>query len=189
MAIVFGDASPTGNSLGPKPLIQPYFLHNADALSYYMWQCEDVVASTPRNPEGNTLNMPPCSFRRFLFAEDGNASIEFAVLLPAFLGLIVFAADTATIFTRQSSMWSVSQQTARIVSRHGLDAEGAEQFASELLRYGSYKPDVSVTVDDDTQIVTVEVTAKSAELAPFGMLSRTLADEVSVSVSQALEPT
>jgi hypothetical protein len=33
------------------------------------------------------------------------------------------------------------------------------------------------------------VTADAAELAPFGILSRALDDEVSVSVSQALEPT
>jgi Flp pilus assembly protein TadG len=135
------------------------------------------------------LNTLPSSCRRFLAAEDGNASVEFTVLLPVFMGLIVFAADTATVFTRQSNMWSVSQQTARIVSRHGLDAEAAEAFAADLLRQGSYTPDVTVEVDDDTQIVTVVVVAESAKLAPFGLLSRALDDEVSVSVSQALEPT
>lgn len=128
------------------------------------------------------------SFRQFLAAEHGNASVEFTVLLPVFMGLIVFAADTATIFTRQSNMWSVSQQTARIVSRHGLDAEAAATFAADLLRQGNYTPDVTVKVDEDTQIVTVVVTADSAKLAPFGILSRALADRVSVSVSQALEP-
>jgi hypothetical protein len=105
------------------------------------------------------------------------------------MGLVVFAADTATIFTRQSNMWSVSQQTARIVSRHGLDAEAAQAFAADLLRQGNYTPDVTVEVDDDTQIVTVVVVAESAKLAPFGLLSRALDDHVSVSVSQALEPT
>lgn len=129
------------------------------------------------------------SCRRFLADELGNASVEFTILLPAFLGLVVFAADTASIFTRQSNMWSVSQQIARIVSRHGLDAEAAEAFAADLLRQGSYTPDVTVQVDEDTQIVTVVVTAESARLAPFGILSRALDERVSVSVSQALEPT
>ena len=130
----------------------------------------------------------PHRCRRFLLDEGGNASVEFTVLLPAFLGLVVFAADTATIFTRQSNMWSVSQQTARIVSRHGLDADGAVRFATDLLRQGSYAPEVTVTVNDDTQIVTVVVTAETAKLAPLGILSRALEDKVSVSVSQALEP-
>jgi Flp pilus assembly protein TadG len=135
------------------------------------------------------LKTLPCSIRGFLAAEDGNASVEFTVLLPVFMGLVVFAADTATIFTRQSNMWSVSQQTARIVSRHGLDAEAAEAFAAGLLSQGSYVPDVTVDVDSDTQIVTVVVTAESAQLAPFGILSRALDDRLTVSVSQALEPT
>lgn len=135
------------------------------------------------------LNALPGKCGSFLTSEDGNASVEFTVLLPVFMGLIAFAADTATIFTRQSNMWSVSQQTARIVSRHGLDAEAAEVFAVGLLRQGGYAPDVTVRVDGDTQIVTVVVTAESAELAPFGILSRALDDKVSVSVSQALEPT
>lgn len=128
------------------------------------------------------------SIRRFLTSESGNASVEFTVLLPAFIGLVVFAADTATIFTRQSNMWNVSQQTARIVSRHALDEAAAEAFAADLLRQGGYEPEVSVMVDDDTQIVTVVITAESAQLAPFGILSRALADHLSVSVSQALEP-
>ena len=130
----------------------------------------------------------PSRCRHYIFSEGGSATIEFTLLLPAFLGLIVFAADTATSFTRQSNLWNVSQQTARIVSRHGLDAEAAAQYATDLLRQGSYAPEVSVTVDTDTQIVTVVVTAESTELAPFGIISRALSDEVSVTVSQALEP-
>lgn len=127
--------------------------------------------------------------RSFLAAEDGNASVEFTVLLPVFMGLVVFAADTATIFTRQSNMLSVSQQTARIVSRHALDAEAAEVFASGLLRQGGYSPDVTVDIDSDTQIVTVVISAASDEIAPFGIISRALGRELTVSVSQALEPT
>jgi Flp pilus assembly protein TadG len=127
--------------------------------------------------------------RHFLASDGGNASVEFTVLLPVFLGLVVFAADTATIFTRQSNMLSVSQQTARIVSRHALDAEAAESFAAELLSRGGYSPEVTVDVDADTQIVTVVITAEPTELAPFGLLSRVLDDRLTVSVSQALEPT
>mgnify|MGYP000176151432 FL=1 len=134
------------------------------------------------------MMMPLRRCRRFLCAEDGTATVEFTLILPAFLGLIVFAADTATVFTRQSNLWSVSQQTARIVSRHGLDADAAVLFATDLLRQGSYTPEVTVTVDAVTQIVTVVVTAETAQLAPFGILSRALNDRVSVSVSQALEP-
>lgn len=127
-------------------------------------------------------------FRRFLYAEDGTATVEFTMLVPAFFGLVLFAADTATSFTRQSNMWSISQQTARIVARHGLDATAAADFAKDQLRMGAYAPDVAVTFDEGQQRVTVVITAATAQLAPFGFLSRTMADTISVSVSQALEP-
>ena len=126
--------------------------------------------------------------RRFLHVTDGSAAVEFTMLVPAFLGFILFAADTATSYTRQSNLWSVSQQTARIVSRHGLDAEAGARFAEEHMRIGDYTPDVVVTINEADQLVTVVVTADSAELAPFGILSRALSDNISVTVSQALEP-
>ena len=126
--------------------------------------------------------------RRFLRASDGTATVEFAMLVPAFLGFILFAADTATSYTRQSNLWSVSQQTARIVSRHGLDAEAGARFAEDHLRIGDYTPDVVVTIDEADQLVTVRVTADSSVLAPFGILSPILPDSISVTVSQALEP-
>lgn len=126
--------------------------------------------------------------RRFLRSTDGSASVEFALLVPAFLGMVLFAADTATSFTRQSNIWNISQQTARIVARHGLDPEAAALFAQGQLRFSGHTPEVVITVDEQHQQVTVVVTAESMALAPFGFLSRTMADTVSVSVSQALEP-
>ncbi len=128
------------------------------------------------------------TFRRLLRAEDGGATVEFTLLVPAFLGIVLFAADTATSFSRQSNIWSVSQQTARIVARHGMEPEAAAAFARHNLRIGDYMPEVAVTLDDRTQSVTVVVTAATAELAPFGVLSRALTKELTVSVSQALEP-
>jgi Flp pilus assembly protein TadG len=126
--------------------------------------------------------------RSFLRAEDGSATVEFAILVPAFLGLVLFAADTAASFTRQSNMLSVSQETARIVARHGLDAAGAAGFARDRLRTASYTPEVAVTLDEVHQRVTVVVTSATSEIAPFGFLTRAMSDTISVSVSQALEP-
>ena len=126
--------------------------------------------------------------RSFLRAEDGSATVEFAILVPAFLSMVLFAADTAASFTRQSNILSISQQTARIVARHGLDAEGGADFAKDQLRSGAYTPEVAVTLDEVQQRVTVVVTSDTAEIAPFGFLSRAMSDTISVSVSQALEP-
>jgi len=121
-------------------------------------------------------------------AEDGAATVELAILVPAFLSMVLFAADIAVAFTKQSNILSISQQTASIVARHGLDAEGGMDFVKDQLRRGSYTPEVAVTLDEAQQRVTVVVTSDTAEIAPFGFLSRTMPDTVSVSVSQALEP-
>lgn len=124
---------------------------------------------------------------RFLRATEGSATVEFAMIVPAFLGFVLFAADASTAFTRQSTLWNVSQQTARIVARHGLDAERAARYAQDQLRFGKSPPEVVVTIDEAAQMVTVEVTAETGAMAPFGILQFAL-DRVSVSVTQALEP-
>ncbi|MCU0826578.1 MAG: hypothetical protein MUE52_04065 [Tabrizicola sp.] len=149
---------------------------------------EEGFATVAAQPGEGMLKTLASIVRGFLSAEEGNATIEFTVLLPVYMGLIVLATDTASIFVRQSNMMDVSLQTARIVSRHALDADAAEVFASNLLRQGSYTPEVLVQVDAEAQTVTVRVTADLAELVPFGVLSRALNDRLSVTVSHALEP-
>lgn len=125
------------------------------------------------------------SFQR---GESGSATVEFTLWVPAFLAILLLGADASTAFTRQSNFWRVAHETARIVSRHALDAEAGAAFARNQLRVGSYAPDIDVEVDDTTQIVTVSVTADGRQLAPFGILSFSLDDRVSFVVSQMLEP-
>lgn len=126
--------------------------------------------------------------RPFLHAEDGGAAVEFTLLVPAFLTFILFAADTATSYNRQSTFWNVSQQTARIVARHGMTAEDGARFAAERMRIGDYMPQVRVTIDEEDRLVTVLVTAETARVAPFGLLARTMGATMDVAVTQALEP-
>lgn len=124
----------------------------------------------------------------FMRSDTGSATVEFTLWVPAFLGILLLGADASTAFTRQSNFWRVSHDTARIVSRHALDAEGGAAFARDQMRIGDYVPEISVTVDDVAQTVTVSVTADSGEMAPFGILSIALGDQISFSVSQTLEP-
>lgn len=134
------------------------------------------------------LMTPRQRLRHFLRAGDGSATVEFTMIVPAFLGFVLFAADASTSFTRQSTLWNVSQQTARIVARHALDAEGGARYAQDQLSFGATPPEVVVTIDAATQMVTVVVTVETAAMAPFGILQFALQDRMSVSVSQALEP-
>jgi Flp pilus assembly protein TadG len=133
--------------------------------------------------------MKPNRIRSFFSSrEEGSVSVEFAIWTPAFLAVILLGADTSLSFSRQSNYWNVAYETARIVSRHGMDSNDAVAHAAGAMQIGSYRPDVAVDIDDTAQVVTVTVTAEAAEMAPFGILARALGETVSISVSKALEP-
>lgn len=124
----------------------------------------------------------------FFRAESGGSTVEFTLWVPAFLGILLLGADASTAFTRQSNFWRISHETARIVSRHAMDEERGASFAREQLQLGSYTPEVEVLIDQDSQIVTVSVMANANEIAPFGIISLALGEQVSFSVSHVLEP-
>lgn len=126
---------------------------------------------------------------RFSRREEGSISVEFALWAPVFFAVILLGADTSLSFSRQSDYWNEAYETARIVSRHGMDSADAVSHAQSAMEIGSYRPEVAVDIDEAAQMVTVTVTAEAAELAPFGILARALGETVSISVSKALEPT
>ena len=127
-------------------------------------------------------------FSSFLRRDDGNVSVEFMLWLPLFVGLMLLSADVSLMFMRQSLFMEVSRDTARIVSRHGLDPEAAQEYARTHAAVGAYRPDVSVKVDPLDATVTVEIVGQSRALAPFGVLAQAIGDTVSTRVTQALEP-
>ncbi len=124
----------------------------------------------------------------FLRSETGSATVEFTLLVPVFLGVLMLGADASTAFTRQSNLWHLSNETARLVSRHALDAEAGADFARTRMQIGGYTPEVVVTIDEETQTVTVSVSVDAGEIAPFGVLLPVLGDQLSFVIVQALEP-
>jgi Flp pilus assembly protein TadG len=125
---------------------------------------------------------------RFAGRSDGSVTVEFVLWLPVFLSVIMLSTDASVMFMRQSNFWNVSRETARIVSRHGLDAVAAESYAASNARFGDYTPDVAVTVDALASTVTVRITGQSGQMAPFGVLGFAMGDTVSAQVTQTLEP-
>ncbi len=65
--------------------------------------------------------------------------------LPLMMALILIAADATTVFMRQSHMWQVSRDTARIVSRHGMTEAAAEDYINRSVVFESISPEVDVT--------------------------------------------
>lgn len=135
-----------------------------------------------------TLSKLRKRFLSFLRAESGSATVEFTLWVPVFLGILLLGADASVAFTRQANFWRITNETARIVSRHAMDVESGAAFARDKMQIGNYVPEIEVTIDDTKQVVTVSVTADAKQVAPLGILSFALDDSISFSVSQALEP-
>ncbi len=129
------------------------------------------------------------SFRpvsNFLSDQRGSLSIEFVLWLPAFAFLLLLAADSTMAFMRQSQMWQVSRETARIVSRYGMDELTAETYAATMATIGETVPTVDVGFANAE--VSVAMTMPLASMAPFGVLGFLPSQNVSVTVTHAMEP-
>ncbi|MCX8510085.1 MAG: pilus assembly protein [Rhodobacteraceae bacterium] len=71
---------------------------------------------------------------RFARASDGAATIEAVLWLPVFMMLLALFADLATIFTNQSRILRLMQDTNRAVAVGRLDgAEAAQTFLMQQL--------------------------------------------------------
>jgi len=124
--------------------------------------------------------------RRARRDERGAVTIEFVLWLPILLVLVLTALDATLVFSRQTRFWNVSLETARLVSRHAMDAEAAEGFARSRVAFAGYTPEVDVRVTD--QMVVVSIAGESSAMAPFGMLRYVLGDRIVTSVAQVVEP-
>lgn len=123
------------------------------------------------------------SFRK---DERGSTTIEFVLWVPVLLALLLFATDVTLAFMRQSQVWQVSRETARIVSRHGMDEAAAEAYAREIGTMGSNVPEVDVSLVGMDVVVTMSL--PSASLTPFNTLGLLLGDRITTRVTHSMEP-
>ena len=123
---------------------------------------------------------------RFVSRENGSTTIEFVLWLPLLVGVLIVAVDASVLYMRQSNLWQVSRDTARIVSRHAMDEATAEAYARQQATYGSYVPTVDVVMSG--QAVTVTLAANLTEIAPIGIFNFALSDQLTASITHAMEP-
>ena len=125
--------------------------------------------------------------KRFRRSERGAVSVDFVMWVPVLFAIILIATDATMAFMRQSHMWQVSRETARIVSRYGMDEATAEAYAQAEATISNTKPvvDVTLTSTDVTVTMSMPVTA----MMPFNTLGFALDDNISTIVTHALEPT
>ena len=132
-------------------------------------------------PNGNPMRAG--AFRR---DESGNATIEFVMWFPLLVALLFFATDVTLTFMRQSHLWQVSRDTARIVSRYGMDEAEAEAYAARVGAIGGVSPTVDVIVTSTD--VTVVMSVPPASITPFNTLRFAIGDRIRASVTHGMEP-
>lgn len=128
------------------------------------------------------------TLRSFLRRDQGSVTIEFVLWLPVLFALVLLTADTSLLFLRHSNFLTISRDAARVVARHGLDAEAAQDWAAEQARIGDYRPEVTVRIDPVADTVTVSIRAEAGRIAPFGMIRFALDDRVGAAVTLVREP-
>jgi Flp pilus assembly protein TadG len=125
--------------------------------------------------------------KNFRKGTEGSVTIEFVMWLPVLFFMLLLVVDASVMFMTQSNYWSVSRDTARLVSRHALTADEAEVYAAQNATWGSLSPTVAVSINGAT--VTVSMSALSSSIAPFGILEFAIGSTINASISQTLEPT
>lgn len=122
----------------------------------------------------------------FLSSEKAAVSIDFLLWVPILFAIVILATDATIAFMRQSHLWQVSRETARIVSRYGMDESTAEAFAQSEATIGSTSPIVDVSIG--TTDVSVSISMPVNAMLPFGTLGFALDDNITTRVTHALEP-
>ena len=126
---------------------------------------------------------------KFTRNESGSSTIEFVLWIPFIFTFVLIAADATMAFMRQSQVWQVSRETARIVSRYGLTQTEADQFATNQLTICENNPDcVDVGFFDNGNFVVVDVFINANALSPFGIISFALDETIQTRVVHAMEP-
>jgi Flp pilus assembly protein TadG len=79
-----------------------------------------------------------CVFDRFLSDSRGAVTIEFVVMFPAFIFLMIFFADTSIVYLTHTEMYNAARDTARRIATHQLDTqEEAHAYAAGRLSLGA----------------------------------------------------
>ncbi|MDK2955767.1 MAG: hypothetical protein PWQ57_1263 [Desulfovibrionales bacterium] len=89
--------------------------------------------------------------------EQGMAALEFLVILPVLLALLLLAVEGSFMLRAYSNLYEASREGARLVMREGQTAD-VPGFVSDLLSdLPVSETTTTVSVDNQANIVTVEV--------------------------------
>jgi Flp pilus assembly protein TadG len=112
--------------------------------------------------------------RRFFHKENGQAAVEFALVLPIFLLLICGIIEFGMLFSSQLSIKQYAREGARYAAVHSDDGDAAS-YVSEQIGTEPFITNVNVSVvysdaNPSDGSVTVTVTGNAEPLTPLGEL-------------------
>lgn len=108
-----------------------------------------------------------CNMSRFIRDQKGAVTVEFTVLVPFFVLLLVFFADASVIYLTHSEMYKVARDAARRVSTRELtNTDEVREFAAQYLFLGNRTYTVRAAFGQQS-IVSIEVPI--SEAAIFGL--------------------
>lgn len=123
------------------------------------------------------------AFRR---SDRGAVSVDFVLWVPVLFGIVLIATDATLAFMRQSHMWQVSRETARIVSRYGMDEATAEAYVKQVTRIGDKFGDVDVAFTPGE--VSVTLSMETRYMLPFNSFGFAIGDKFTTHVTHTMEP-
>jgi Flp pilus assembly pilin Flp len=140
-----------------------------------------LAASWPPGDGASTRDLRR-SLHRLARDESGAVSLEFTVLVPFFVMLMVFFADATVIYLTHTEMFNAAREISRRASTGELqDQSQAQSYANSKLLLGERTYYVDVDFSGDNKRVTIAIPLYDAAI--FGVFFRPILGRALVAVA------
>ncbi len=129
---------------------------------------------------------PRWTMQGFLRDEIGAVTLEFTVLVPFFLMLMVFFADGTVIYLTHSEMFNAAREISRRASTGEIQNQNqAEAYANDKLLLGARTYDVDIDFSGDAKTVRIGIPLYDAAI--FGVYFRPILGKELVAIATVSE--
>ena len=123
--------------------------------------------------------------RRFLNDENGTASVEAVIWFPIYMLVIGLVFDSTMLLIGKTEMWSIANDTSRMVALGRMDEATAENYVENIVGKDlGLSADVSTTGD----VVTTTITRDFRSVPSIGVIT-SLSAELETQSHYRIEPT
>ena len=125
--------------------------------------------------------------REFLRDQHGGPTIEFVVMVPAFMFFLLLVVDASVLYLTHTEMYSMARTTAREISVGEISVDNASGYVNDkiLLAGRTY----SFGAVYKGALVVVEITANVGDASVFGFFTPILGRTLTARVQMRREPT